>query len=535
MGAYAIMGIVWAAVIIWVGLVIFTNRKVHPKALFLLFFAELWERFSYYGMRALLVLYMIDEMVLTDKTVDGVLVTDTMTGLGYDQKMAYAIYAAYGAMVYATPVIGGLLAEKVLGYRKAILWGGILMALGHFAMAFEYEVVFYIALALLILGNGFFKPNISSFVGTFYEKDDPRRDGGFTLFYMGINVGAVLTPLTCGAIGEIEGWHYGFGLAGIGMLIGLGVFYWGLQTGVFGEKGHAPKEQGVNLEKGGKNANKATLGMFSRDSVLVYLGTFAAIPLVYLLLNHSDILDYILLGISGGMILYLLVYALQQEKIQREKILVIIVLFFFTALFWTFFELAGSAINVFTKTNVDRTVFGNELPTSFFQSVNPGFIILLAPVFTWMWAKLAKAKAEPNAPLKFAIGVLLLGAGFMVLGWSEGFAEAGMVPVIFLILGYLLHTIGELCLSPVGLSLVTKLSPAALVGFVMGIWFLSSSVAHNVGKFIATETASDNLSAVDSLPLYTGVFYNVGLFALGASVLLFALSPILKKWMHGVK
>jgi POT family proton-dependent oligopeptide transporter len=184
---------------------------------------------------------------------------------------------------------------------------------------------------------------------------------------------------------------------------------------------------------------------------------------------------------------------------------------------------------------VDRNILGTELPFTFFQSVNPLFIIFFAPVFTWMWALLAKRKAEPNAPLKFAIGVLLLGIGFVILGWGENFAVEGMVPVIFLILAYLLHTLGELCLSPVGLSLVTKLSPAALVGFVMGIWFLSSSVAHNVGKYIASETASDNLPAVQSLPEYTGVFYNVGLFALGASVLLFALTPILKKWMHGVK
>ncbi|HHG84791.1 MAG TPA: MFS transporter, partial [Bacteroidetes bacterium] len=344
-------------------------------------------------------------------------------------------------------------------------------------------------------------------------------------------------PLTCGMIGETEGWHYGFALAGIGMLVGLGVFYWGLKSGVFEDKGLEPAAQKENLSANSRKdgVSVAKPPLFSRDSILVYLGTMAAIPLVYLLLHHSDILDYILLGISGGMILYLFAFALQQEKIQREQIFVIIVLFFFTALFWTFFELAGSAISVFTKSNVDRHLFGSEIATSAFQSVNPLFIIFLAPVFTWLWAVLAKKNSEPSAPLKFAIGVLLLGLGFIVLGMSDGFATAGMVPIIFLILGYLLHTLGELCLSPVGLSLVTKLSPAQLVGFVMGIWFLSSSVAHNIGKYIATETASDGLSAVDKLPIFTGVFYNVGLFALGASVLLFALSPILKKWMHGIK
>ena len=529
MGPYELMGIAWLGVIIWVGIVIATNRKVHPKALFLLFFAELWERFSYYGMRALLVLYMIDQVVLTGGD-------DVATGMGYGEEMAYAVYAAYGAMVYATPVVGGLLAEKVMGYRKAILWGGILMAAGHFAMAFEYEVVFFIALALLILGNGFFKPNISSFVGTFYGEGDPRRDGGFTLFYMGINIGAFLTPLTCGTIGQLEGWHYGFGLAGIGMVLGLLVFLWGLRSGVFEDKGYEPTkdgEAGIEKKAGGK---LPMLGKITMNEIMVYGGTLVAIPAVYFLLNHNDILDYILIAVSFGMWGFLIVMSfLQDTPVKRDRLLVVGVLFLFTALFWTFFELAGSAINVFTAKNVDKVMFGSEYPASFFQSINPLFIILLAPVFSWMWATLAKRKMDPPAPLKFAIGVLLLGIGFVILGTSEGFATAGMVPVIFLILGYLLHTLGELCLSPVGLSLVTKLSPAKLVGFVMGIWFLSSSVAHQAGKWIASETASEGFSPVESLPKYTSVFMEVGYYALGASVLLFVLSPFLKKMMHGVK
>ena len=530
MGPYEIMGIAWLGVIVWVAFVITTNRKVHPKALFLLFFAELWERFSYYGMRALLVLYMIDKVVL-----DGP--DDVATGLGYGEEIAYSVYAAYGAMVYATPVIGGLLAEKIMGYRKAILWGGLLMAAGHFAMAFEDPVIFFIALALLILGNGFFKPNISSYVGTFYGEGDPRRDGGFTLFYMGINIGAFLTPLTCGTIGEIEGWHYGFGLAGIGMVLGLLVFLWGLRSGVFEDKGYEPVADGtVNPIVANKVGKRPMFGKITMNEILVYGGTLLAIPAVYFLLNHNDILDYILIGVSfGGWAFLMAMSFLQDSAAKRDRLLVVGVLFLFTALFWTFFELAGSAINVFTAKNVDRFMFGSEFPASFFQSVNPLFIILLAPVFSWMWATLAKKNLEPNAPLKFAIGVLLLGLGFVILGTSGGFATAGMVPVIFLILGYLLHTLGELCLSPVGLSLVTKLSPAKLVGFVMGIWFLSSSVAHQAGKWIASETASENFSAIDSLPKYTDVFMNVSYYALGAAALLFILSPFLKKMMHGIK
>jgi len=531
MSPYELMGVAWLGVIIWVGIVIFTNRKIHPGALFLLFFAELWERFSYYGMRALLVLYMVDQVVLGDAT-------DTMTGMGYSKEMAYAVYAAYGAMVYATPVIGGLLAERVLGYRKAIIWGGVLMALGHFAMAIEDENVFFIALAMLILGNGFFKPNISSFVGKFYAEGDPRRDGGFTIFYMGINIGAFLTPLTCGVIGQDPdyGWHYGFGLAGIGMVLGLIVFLVGLGMGVFKDQGYEPV--GKNADGSAKVAPKRTgwIGPISLNEILIYVGSLAAIPLVYLLLNHGDVLDYILGGISIGGLIALLVMAFTQESTQsRDKLLVIFILFLFTALFWTFFELAGSAISLFTEENVDKTLFGEEQPTSLFQSVNPLFIIFFAPLFSFMWSALAKAKMEPSTPLKFAIGVLLLGLGFVILGISGGSATEGMVPVMYLILGYLLHTLGELCVSPVGLSLVTKLSPVKVVGFVMGIWFLSSSIAHQAGKFIATETASEGLSAVETLPKYTEVFMDVGYVALGASVVLFGLAPLLKKMMHGVR
>ncbi|HHH31300.1 MAG TPA: MFS transporter, partial [Polyangiaceae bacterium] len=232
MSGWTIMAIAWIGVIGWISFVIFANRKTHPKALFLLFFAEFWERFSYYGMRALLILYMTSSM-------------------GYSDDDAYGIYAAYGAMVYATPIVGGLIAEKLMGYRKAIFWGGTLMALGHFAMAFEYEIIFYLALALLILGNGFFKPNISSFIATFYEKNDPRKDGAYTIFYMGINAGAMLTPLTCGYIGEQVGWHYGFGLAGVGMVLGLVVFVIARAKGYFEDNGHPSEPEKLAAKTAG--------------------------------------------------------------------------------------------------------------------------------------------------------------------------------------------------------------------------------------------------------------------------------------------
>jgi len=512
-GPFTLMGIAWLGVIVWIGLVIFMNRKVHPRALFFLFFAEFWERFSYYGMRALLVLYMVNELEFAD-------------------TRAYGVYAAYGAMVYATPIAGGLLAEKAMGYRKAIIWGGLLMALGHFAMAFE--PAFYVALSLLILGNGFFKPNISSFIATFYEKNDPRKDGAYTLFYMGINAGAFLTPLTCGMIGEHPdwGWHYGFGLAGVGMLFGLAVFMYGAATNVFEDKGGTP---GMTWSEGG--------GKIQQKDMMVGVASIALIPIIVGLIVNNGILDVGLSVLGVGCISYLIYAGFAEEKKEEgQRLWVVATLLLFTTMFWTFFELAGSAITLYTERNVDKTLFGMELSASQFQSVNPLFIILLAPAFSWLWGFLREKGFEPAAPIKFAVGLFLLGLGFLIFPLGAGAAQAGMVPVIYLILAYLMHTLGELCLSPVGLSLVTKLAPTRIVGLIMGIWFISSSLAHQAGKVIANMTAGGGhgeeevvLPAVESLAVYTEVFTNVGLVAVGASVFLLAISPILKKLMHGVR
>lgn len=460
--AYKLMIFAWLAVAAWVVFVIFANRKVHPKALFALFMVELWERFSYYGMRAILVLYMTSELI--------------KGGFGFDDAKAYGIYGAYGALVYLTPIIGGYFADKIMGFRKAIIWGALLMAAGQFTLFLDNQVTFYAGLAFLVIGNGFFKPNISSMIGKFYKDGDPRRDGAFTIFYMGINIGAFLTPLTCGAIGEIEGWRYGFLAAGIGMLIGYLTFLWSQGKGWFEEHGLKPEANAPTVVKGIPN------------KVLPYLATAVMVGLAWILINKNDIVDVMLSILAVVVIGYLLLQANKYDVVQKQRIWVIVLLLLFTTVFWTFFELAGSAMNIFTARNVNKNFLGFELNTTFFQSVNPMFIMIFAPVFSWLWIKLSTAGKEPAAPYKFAVGLMLLGLGFLVLNMGSPAAKAGLIPAFFLIMMYMLHTLGELALSPVGLSLVTKLAPAQIVGFLMGIWFLSSSIAHQAGKHIAKLT-----------------------------------------------
>lgn len=484
--AYKLMLISWVAVAAWVAFVIFSNRKVHPKALFALFMVELWERFSYYGMRAILVLYM------TSTLLNG--------GFGYEDEKAFGIYAAYGALVYLTPILGGYFADKMMGFRKAIIWGSILMALGQFTLFLDDEVTFFIGLALLVVGNGFFKPNISSMIGKFYKTGDSRRDGAFTIFYMGINIGAFLTPLTCGAIGEIEGWKYGFLTAGIGMVVGLLILMWAqkngwLQTNVDEEGNEMNSYRPIGLvPQNGKESGFAGIN----GNIMPYVATAVLVAISWLLIRNDDIVDYILAIIGGGVIIYMIVLSGKYNRQQQQRIWVILLLLLFTTVFWTFFELAGSALNLFTDRNVNKNIMGAELTTTFFQAVNPLFIMIFAPIYSWMWIKLGQMDKEPAAPYKFGAGLILLGLGFLVLTLGKGSAIGGMVPAIFLITLYLLHTLGELTLSPVGLSLVTKLAPSQIVGFLMGIWFLSSSIAHQAGKHIANFTAVNELEIVQS-------------------------------------
>jgi POT family proton-dependent oligopeptide transporter len=488
-------------------------REKHPRVLVYLLFTETWERFSFYGMRALLIFYLTKAFLFSDEA-------------------AYAIYGSYTALVYATPVLGGLLADRLLGFRKAVLIGGVLMALGHFAMAVPNLQVFYAALALLICGNGFFKPNISSLVGRLYGTDDPRRDSAFTLFYMGINLGAFLAPIACGYLGEQLGWHWGFGLAGIGMLLGLVVFL---------------RAQPLLLGLADPPARPSGRAVFARLSpeVWVYLGTLLAVVVAWQLVQRGALLGSILIVFGAAVFLGLLVYALRlPQKIARDRLLVALLLTLVSAVFWSFFEQAGTSMSMFTDRNVDRWLFGALIRASQFQSVNGLCILLMAPVFSVLWLHLARHRLEPSTPFKFALGLLFLGLGFAALYiGAKTSRETGIVPMFWLILCYFLHSIGELCLSPIGLSMITKLAPKGVTGMLMGAWFLAYSFAQYLAALIARLTgaksggplASTLPRPTDTVMVYGTVFGTIGWVALGVGSLLLVVSPLIARRMHGVR
>ncbi|MAW30419.1 MAG: hypothetical protein CMD15_00720 [Flavobacteriales bacterium] len=444
----------------------YLDRKGHPKALFYLFFAEMWERFSFYGMRALLTLYLIKDYYST---------------LENNEDIAYGIYAAYGALVYLTPLIGGYLADKFMGYRKSIIYGGVLMALGHFFMAFPSDFFFYGALGLLIIGNGFFKPNISTLVGSLYEEGDLKRDGGFTIFYMGINLGAMIAPLFCGYLGETYGWHWGFGAAGIGMLAGLLVFWKGITSGVMEDKGLQPKEY-ISKKISGLNITN-----------LIYILGFIAVPVfAYLIIldTQSQMLGTVL-TIVGALVLIYVIYLVSSfykegDRQSGDRLIAIMILAIFCTIFWACFEQAGSSLTVW----VDKCVNLVGLTASQTNAINPFYIVLLAIPFSWLWTKLGAMNKNPNTPIKFSLGLLQLALGFVIFGMSIHFLNSEtQVPFIFVFLGYLLITTGELFLSPIGLAKVTQLAPKKIIAFMMGVWFLSSTFAHYISGGIAKMTS----------------------------------------------
>jgi POT family proton-dependent oligopeptide transporter len=481
----------------------------HPRGLSTLFFTEMWERFSYYGMRALLILFM------TASAANG--------GLGFDTATAGAIYGLYTSMVYMTTLPGGWMADRLIGQRRAVLYGGIIIASGHFLMAFSALTTFYLGLFLIVIGTGLLKGNVSVIVGRLYAKDDIRRDAGFSIFYMGINLGAFIAPLVCGYLGQKVNWHIGFAAAGIGMT--LGVIQYVLGSKNLGEAGMYPApaespDAAARLRRNAITVGAILVALLVAFGVGAYTGT---VPVTAR--QVADGAGVMLLAIVVVFFGWLFSSSNWTPE-ERKKLYVIGVLFLASALFWSVFEQAGSTLNLFADRNTHNVVLGWAYPSSWFQSLNALFLIIFAPIFAWLWLRLAQRRQEPSSPAKFAIGLLLVGAGFVILIWAARMAEQGVqVSPMWLTVTYFLHTCGELCLSPVGLSAMTKLAPARIAGLMMGVWFLATSVGNFIGGRVS--------SLYESLAL-PSLFGAVGLFAIGAGILLALFVKPIKRLMGEV-
>jgi POT family proton-dependent oligopeptide transporter len=480
----------------------------HPRGLATLFFTEMWERFSYYGMRALLILFMTAPL--------------EKGGLGYGVAKAGAIYGFYTAMVYLLNLPGGWVADRITGQRRAVLYGGILIAAGQFCLMAPGETVFYVGLVLLMLGTGLLKPNVSTIVGQIYAPGDQRRDAGFSIFYMGINLGALISPLICGWVGERISWRLGFGLAGVGMSAGLIQYMLGGKY--LGAAGlyRTPPE---SAEKDRRQKRNAAWAAGAVLALLVALGVMAATGVMEFTAQLiSNALGAVLVIIVAAVFFWLL-FGRGWTAEERKRSGAILVLFLAAALFWSMFEQAGSSLNLFAERNTNRNVMGFEFPASWFQFVQPTLVVLLAPVFAWVWVRMGRR--DPSSPTKFSLGLLFGGLGFAVLAAGSSKASGGaLVSLWWLNATYLLHTIGELCLSPVGLSAMTKLAPARVAGMMMGLWFVSLSV----GDYLAGKAASVYESM--SLPTLFGIVAALG--ACGAVALALLIRPTVRL-MSGVK
>ncbi len=465
----------------------------HPRGLYVLFFSEMWERFSYYGMRALLVLYLTQHLL-------------------YERQAALQIYGLYTGLVYLTPILGGFLADRWLGYRGTVLSGAILMMLGHFAMAFP-DLLFP-ALALLILGNGLFKPNISTIVGSLYLSNDPRRDAAFTIFYMGINLGAFLSPLVCGYLSDAYSPHWGFAAAGIGMLISLIIFLSGLSTLRPAQSPHTPLTRAESLR----------ILLTTAAGLILSVGVVQAARLFLGRQKLANLFEWAILALLVGVLLYLL-FRLKTPG-DRKRTLSIFILGLFTALFWMGFEQAGGTLNLFAQHQTDRNITLGSwhfvIPAPWFQSLNPLLIFILAPLFSMFWVWLAARGREPVTPVKMSWGLLLLGLGFIFMSLADRYAKVGhLVSPLWLFGVYFLHTLGELCLSPVGLSMVTRTAPAVAAALLMGVWFLSSAF----GNYMAG--VSEALLEKYHLPLYPAL----AVISLAAGLVLWLLARPIHRLM----
>lgn len=475
----------------------------HPRGLYVLFYAEMWERFSYYGMRALLILYLTKFWLFAD-------------------KKANLIYGAYTALTFVAPVLGGYLADRWLGQRKAVVFGGVLLACGHAMMAVEGAQgltdavakqadpalnLLWLALALICVGTGFLKANISVIVGQLYRLTDGRRDPAYTIFYVGVNVGAALGSILVGYLGETLGWAWGFGAAGLGMLAGLAIFTVGKPA--LGGRGEPPAPLSHRVE------------------AFLYAGGLIGVVGLWSLLQYQQAMQPMLIIAGLGMLVYTLREAARLPHEARQRIYAVLFLIALNPLFWALYEQAGGSLNLYTDRFVDRA----GVPASLFQSVNPIYLILIGPILAMLWERLARRGRDPATPVKFALGIIQLGLGFLVFVWGARAAGIGVAtPVIFVFLIYLLHTTGELCLSPVGLSAMTRLAPARLASFFMGAFFYTLGLGNYLAGLIGAATGDEGgtMSQAKTLEIYCWL----GWAALAIGVAVLALSPLVKRWMH---
>ncbi|MEQ1757663.1 MAG: peptide MFS transporter [Vicinamibacterales bacterium] len=471
----------------------------HPRGLSTLFFTEMWERFSYYGMRALLILFMVAPV--------------TSGGLGLDTVRAGAIYGLYTAMVYMTTLPGGWVADHLIGAQRAVLYGGILIAAGHFSMAVPTLTTFYAGLALIVIGTGLLKGNVSVIVGRLYTETDPRRDAAYSIFYMGINIGSFLAPLVCGYLGQRVSWHSGFAAAGVGMTFGLAQYMLGRRH--LGEAGLYPAASSVATStRDRRHMAWAVAAVVGLTVVLALAHAAGVLTLTATVI--ADAAGYFLLAITVGFFAWLYIISTGWTASERKRLYVIGLLFLGAALFWSEFEQAGSTLNLFADRNTSNIIAGWEFPSAWYQSANALFIIMFAPVFAWLWVRLARKGIEPTSTAKFGAGLVLVGAGFATLIVPALIADGGVrVSPGWLMLTYLLHTWGELLLSPVGLSAMSKLAPARIGGLVMGVWFLAAACGNYIGGRMA--------AFYEAIPIWT-LFAAVAAFGVATGMIFLLLA-----------
>ncbi len=493
-----------------------TISQKHPRGLYVLFFAEMWERFSYYGMRAILLLFLLDNV---------------RGGIGLDAAEGAAIYGLYTASVYLLSLPGGWLADNYLGQKKAIWYGGIIIMIGHIILAIPGgNTIFFLGLVTVAMGTGLLKPNISSVVGELYPEGGARRDAAFSIFYMGINLGSVLGITIVGYLGQKINWHMGFGAAAVGMLIGLIVFRFGSQKYLKG-LGEVPPVKIRTTDSDAKSGSDKKLGyalvalLIAFLSILQWTGTIDMTTAQGLAQGAG----VIIVSVSLFYFLYILI-AGGLTTIEKRRVLVLIVFFLAAAIFWSGFEQAGSSLQIFAERYTERTFGGWEMPSSWFQNFNGSFILIFAPIMASLWIFLSSKGLNPSTPVKFAIALLLVGAGFFIMEMASKVAVTGeLASPLFLTFTYMVHTIGELCLSPVGLSSYTKLAPKRYVSQLMGIWFVAASLGNLIAGLFAGGFDEENLQQMPAL------FQQVTLFSIGFGFLLLIFWKPVKNWMGGIQ